>query len=307
MTRMPPFKSIEAFVVAARALSFTGAASTLNITVPAVSRRIQALETDLGLPLFERRHRKLSLTEAGRNYCATLGPALDAIRRASHEVRANTRPRLVKVSLPASLAAHWLVPRLSGFYRRHRGIRVELDSSGQAELEKAGHDAALARGEADIAIGLGHDSKPGLRSARLLDPEMFAVCGPSFLADHALASADALAEAPLLGLKGQPDLWGHWFRRAGLTGTPNIDHEFDDMRLLYRAAACDLGVALGVDVLVKPYLESRQLVRPFPSRFKLNDSYYVMWRAADTARRPAALFRDWLIGQGPLGRGARTC
>lgn len=314
MSRVPPFKSIEAFVVAARSLSFTGAASALHITVPAVSRRIQALETELGLPLFERRRRGLLLTDAGKNYFAELEPALDTIRRASRELRATVAPRLVKVSLPAALAANWLVPRLPGFYRKHRGIQVQLDSGGRHDLERAGHDAALASGDADIVVRLGGGSLPGLRTARLLDPQAFAVCGPSFPGGgRLLNSLDGLAELPLLGLKGQPQLWCAWFRSAGLASPPRIDHEFDDVHLLYRAAACDLGVALGVDVLVRPYLESRQLVRPFHSQFKLDDSYYVTWRAADSSR-PASLFRDWLIGQGhdgdagliPAGHGGRA-
>jgi LysR family glycine cleavage system transcriptional activator len=303
ISRVPPLKSIEAFVVAARSLSFTDTASTLNITVPAVSRRIQALESELGRPLFARERRGLSLTDAGKSYFADLEPALDTIRRASHEIRSAVPQHLVRVNLPASLAANWLVPRLPTFYRKHRGIQVELDSSGQRELESAGDDAALANGDADIVIRLGNSSLPGLRSSRLLDPEAFAVCSPAFLSGgQRTDSPEGLAELPLLGLKGQPRLWQEWFQCAGLIESPRISHAFDDVHLLYQAAACDLGVALGVDVLVRPYLESRQLVRAFHAQFKLTDSYYMRWRAAETSRS-ASLFRDWLIEQG-RGNGA---
>src|SRR6266850_2703271 len=99
--RMPPFKSIEAFVVAARALSFTEAASRLHLTVPAVSRRIQALETELGVPLFQRTHRTLRLTDAGETYLSNLAPALDMIRGASDRIRGKSRRHSVKISLPA--------------------------------------------------------------------------------------------------------------------------------------------------------------------------------------------------------------
>jgi LysR family glycine cleavage system transcriptional activator len=295
-SRMPPFKSIEAFVAAARALSFTEAASMLHITVPAVSRRIQALETDLGVTLFARNHRALALTHAGESYFANLEPAIEAIRRASHRVRAGARSRAVKVSMPASLAANWLVPRLHHFHARYRDIHVELESIG--EHDSAGDHAPLSAGEADIVIRLGNGNWPGLRAARLLDLEGFPVCSPGFLiADSLLGAIERLVEQPLLGIKGQPDLWPEWFRNAGLTTPVRIHQEFDNLHLLYRAAACGLGIALGVDVLVQPYLDDGQLVRPFNSQFKLSRSYYVICRTADLSRRPISTFRDWLCGQ----------
>src|SRR5258708_39506122 len=110
--RMPPFKSIEAFVVAARALSFTDAACALHLTVPAVSRRIQSLETELGVPLFHRKHRALELTDVGASYLSRLAPAIETIRHASDRLRGHSHGHSLKVSLPASLAANWLVPRL---------------------------------------------------------------------------------------------------------------------------------------------------------------------------------------------------
>jgi len=70
-----PLRAVEAFVAAARALSLTGAATALNLTVPAVSRRIHILERYLGVRLFHRLPRGLALTEAGQKYFAELGPA----------------------------------------------------------------------------------------------------------------------------------------------------------------------------------------------------------------------------------------
>lgn len=71
--RLPPFKSIEAFVVAAESLSFTTTASSLHITVPAVGRGIQALEAELGVALFQRTHRSLELTQVGEDAFGVCG------------------------------------------------------------------------------------------------------------------------------------------------------------------------------------------------------------------------------------------
>src|SRR6185312_2426578 len=106
------------------------------LTVPAISRRVRALELELGVPLFERSHRALELTEAGQAYLARLAPAIDTIRRASDGLRDGTRGNSLTVSLPASLAANWLVARLPAFQAAHRDIDVELRSmNGHGDLD----------------------------------------------------------------------------------------------------------------------------------------------------------------------------
>lgn len=302
LSRMPPFKSIEAFVVAAHSLSFTEAASTLNITVPAVSRRIQALETELGVPLFQRRHRTLSLTPAGQNYFSNVALAIDTIRRASDRVRAAAKLGSVRVGLPASLAANWLVPRLHQFHARHRGVHIQLNSVAEpSERQSTADCPAVNTGEADIVIRLGSGHWPGLRAVRLLELEAFPVGGPGFFSGEKELTPDDLAKLPLLGIRGQPELWREWFRGAGLGCPERIDQEFDDPHLLYSAAVCGLGIALGVNVLVQPYLDAGQLVRPFGRPFKLSKSYWMICRAADVSRRPVSTFRNWLLTQG-VGR-----
>jgi len=288
--RMPPFRSVEAFVVAARALSFTEAAATLHLTVPAVSRRIQVLETELGVALFERTHRALQLTAAGESYLAHLAPALETIRRASDGLRGETHGHALIVSLPASLAANWLVPRLPAFHAAHSGIEVELRSmNGHNDLDSS---------HADLAIWPGPGNWSGLRAERLLDMDAYPVCGAEYLARHPeLRAVDNLAACPLLAIAGQPEQWPAWLRAAGVSGTARVRQAFDNFHLLYRAAASGLGVALGVDVIVRPYLEQRQLVRPFDVSVKLSRGYYVVSRRNDWTQRPVSTFREWLLGQ----------
>jgi LysR family glycine cleavage system transcriptional activator len=288
--RLPPFKSIEAFVVAARVLSFTEAASTLNLTVPAVSRRIQTLESELGVPLFERAHRALTLTDAGASYLSHLAPAIETIRRASDDLRGGLRGDVLRISLPASLAASWLAPRLPAFQACHGGIALELHSmSGHGDLDG---------GDADLAIWPGTGNWPGLRAERLLDMDAYPVCSADFLARNpGLHAAADLATCPLLGIVGQPDIWTAWLRTAGVAAPAQVTHAFDNFHLLYRAAASGLGVALGVDVIVRHYIDDGELVRPFDLSCRLARGYYVVGRGSDWMLRPIRIFREWLAGQ----------
>ena len=294
--RMPPFKSIEAFVVAARVLSFTEAGSMLNLTVPAISRRIRALETELGVALFERTHRTLQLTDAGETYLSRLAPAIETIRRASDAVRDDTHGQTLRITLPASLAANWLVRLLPSFQAAHPELQLELQSmNGHTDLD----------GRADLAIWPGNGDWPGLRAERLFDMEAYAVCSPDFLADHpGLRAVDDLTALPLLGITGQEDLWNAWLRAAGIAGPARVQQSFDNFHLLYRAAASGLGVALGVDVIARPYVDEGELVRPFNTSFKLTKGYYVVCRSSDWSQRPICIFREWLMMQAGDREGA---
>ncbi len=294
--RMPPFKSIEAFVAAARLLSFTQAAAMLHLTVPAISRRVRALELDLGVALFWRTHRALELTEAGQAYLTRLAPAIDTIRRASEGLRGGAHGNSLTVSVPASLAANWLVARLPAFQAAHRDIDVELRSmNGHGDLDGS---------EADLAIWPGTGDWEGLRAERLLDMDAYPVCSADFLDAHpALRHMRDLAACPLLGIAGQQEAWNAWLQAAGIADRPQIRSAFDNFHLLYRAAASGLGVALGVDVIVRPYLEQGLLVRPFDVSFKLMKGYYVVCRSDDWMQPPISVFRQWLTEQAGAARG----
>src|SRR5947209_18569457 len=84
---LPPLDLLRGFESAARHLSFTRAAAELFLTQSAVSRQVQALEEYLGVPLFERRHKALVLTEAGHTYYRTVAHSLDQVREATRTLR----------------------------------------------------------------------------------------------------------------------------------------------------------------------------------------------------------------------------
>jgi LysR family glycine cleavage system transcriptional activator len=106
-----------------------------------------------------------------------------------------------------------------------------------------------------------------------------------------------LVACPLLGVAGQPEQWPAWLRGAGVAGAVRIRQAFDNFHLLYRAASSGLGVALGVDVIVRPYLEQGQVVRPFDVSVRLSKGYYVVCRGSDWTRHPVSIFREWLMAQ----------
>src|SRR5438270_13274021 len=116
---LPPLDLLRGFESAARHVSFTKAAEELFLTQSAVSRQIQALEEFLGVPLFERRHKSLALTEAGRTYLRTVGSVLDDLREAIRRLRESRTGRVLNVTTTVSFASMWLVPRLVRWRQSH--------------------------------------------------------------------------------------------------------------------------------------------------------------------------------------------
>src|SRR5882724_6131464 len=129
MRQLPPLNALRAFEAAARFLSFTRAGDELHVTHGAVSRQIQGLEAWLGTPLFRRLNRRVELTEAGAAYLAEIGASLDRIALASARVREEGRVRVLRINALPTFTIRWLIPRLSGFQRRHPQVEVRVTTS----------------------------------------------------------------------------------------------------------------------------------------------------------------------------------
>ena len=141
---LPPLELLVAFEAAARHLSFTRAASEVALTQSAVSRQIQSLEADLGVPLFRRLHRSLSLTDEGRALHAATAEALGRLDRATRELKREGKARAVVVTTTPGFAGLWLIPRLASFVAANPGVDVRISASTTlADLDHDGVDLAI--------------------------------------------------------------------------------------------------------------------------------------------------------------------
>jgi len=152
--RLPPLDLLASFEAAARHLSFTHAGAERFITQSAMSRQIRTLEDDLGVALFRRHHRALSLTEHGLRLQATCTAVLAQLRSAVSDIRAPSQREVLALTTTPGLAALWLIPRLPAFTRAHPGIDVRLDASFERRnLRADGFDLAIRYARVDTAEG----------------------------------------------------------------------------------------------------------------------------------------------------------
>lgn len=273
----------------------------MNLTVPALSRRIQLLEAHLGARLFLRLPRGLSLTEAGAAYFAMLAPAWDGVSSATEAARRRGRQGAVKVSVMPTFAANWLMPRLGRFHVGHADVEVELETSADlVDLQ--------ARPDLHCAIRLGKGPWPGLAGHPLLPVDAFPVVRPDFFGAMPVPRCprDLLAH-PLIGSDHQPEFWREWFAAANTDAAPRQYRSFDNLQIVYEAAAAGMGIALGLDPVVRPYLESGRLKRLFPAKLRLPRHFHLVWRQQDRiSDRAFVLFRDWLFREAEAYAGETT-
>src|SRR3954467_830918 len=203
--RLPALDLLVGFESAARHLSFTKAGEELFLTQSAVSRQIKELEDQLGVALFERRHRALLLTEAGQQFYAAAAQVLTTMRAATERLRAHSgRRRPLSVTTTHSFAALWLIPRLAGFTRMHPEVDVRITAETRVQdLERDGLDVALRHGPASLA---------GPQAVRVMGERVFPVCSPKLLRKRPLEKPGDLKNHVLLQYD-DPDArhpWLHW-------------------------------------------------------------------------------------------------
>lgn len=296
LRRLPPLDHLRGFVAAARHASFTKAGAALFLTQSAISRQVQALEAQLGTPLFRRSTRRLQLTAAGE---ILYRAALDAFTGLDEAVRQIAAPRHrpgVTLSTSIGFAALWLVPRLADFQALHPEIGVRLSAENRVidlELE-----------DVDLAIRYCAPADAPAGSRRLFGEALLPVIGPGL---HARLPAGAgldratLGQLSLLAFEdtgGYARLgWDAWLKPLGLAvSDARGSLQFNQYDQCIAAALAGQGVALGREPLIRDHLADGRLIALAPPRPDPERAYYLL--AGPSAERAAvAAFTAWLLGQ----------
>ncbi|MCP5153429.1 MAG: transcriptional regulator GcvA [Ectothiorhodospiraceae bacterium] len=288
MRHLPPLSAVRAFEAAARHLSFNLAARELHVTSSAISHQVRALETFLGVRLFQRSTRRVSLTDQGRSYLGSVSAALDQIDRATERVSRRGSSTL-HLSVSATFATEWLVPRLLGFQSSHPDIDVRLMTTvGMPDF--AGSDT-------DLGICFGHGEWRDLEAHLLVQEELVVVCSPQLARDEPGVRAPAdLARVPLIHVLPRVAQWRDWLAAMGLGG---VDAErgprFHTTSLALEAAEAGLGVAVASRALAQPHLTAGRLVIPFESKVPSRGGYYLVHPSGAAERQPLVAFKEWIL------------
>lgn len=286
--RLPSLDLLKGFEAAARHLSFTRAAEELYLTQSALSRQIQTLEEQLGVPLFERRHRALLLTDAGQVLQATARAVLDDLGQAVARIRRDQTAQPVTLSTAIPFAALWLLPRLPRFRQQHPDIEIFISADNRI--------LDLDRERIDLAVRYCPESMAPAGSHRLFGERLQPVCIPALAADPSrpLKQPQDLARHVLLHMDDErgrfPWLtWSQWFAAIGEPEPAGAGAvRFNQFDLMIQAALDGQGVALGRSPLVDRILEQGRLVAPFRDKHYSTSRAYFIVPSAAVAKRPEA-------------------
>ena len=293
--RLPPLDLLAAFESAARHLSFTKAGVERFLTQSAVSRQIKALEDDLGVALFRRRHRALELTDDGRRFAESVRSALDSLRTSVADIRAPNRREVLALTTTPGLASLWLIPRLSDFVSAHPGIDVRIDASfGRRDLAGEGFDVAIRYGRIGATEGtplFEEATQPACAPALARDRER-PLRVPADLRRHTLLQVAAPPGTSM------PLEWEPWLRAVGLERfEPAATMTFSNYDEAVGAAVAGQGVVLGRRPLIDALLKRRALVAPFKGETASARGYFLV-AAPNSNRKAAALaLQQWLLEQ----------
>jgi LysR family transcriptional regulator, glycine cleavage system transcriptional activator len=289
--RLPSLNGLRAFEAAARHLSFTQAAAELNVTQTAISHQIKRLEEELGIRLFIRQNRALSLTAEAKEYLPGIRAAFNDLRLATDRLLRRDDGHVLTVSTLASLAAKWLLPRLSAFQETHPGIDVRITTStALVDFRNDGVDAA---------IRYGRGQWPGLRADWLMADQLFPVCSPALLTGKKpLRKPEDLADHVLLHTSSyNDDDWRLWLTAAGLPANlskqPGIT--FDMVFMTIQAAIDGFGVAMGRTSYVKDDIAKGSLVVPFEITLPTDAGFYLVSPEGRADSPKLSAFRNWLV------------
>lgn len=287
-----PLNALQTFVVAAQARNLTRAAEQMHLTVSALSHQIRQLEERVDSKLFVRGPRGLRLTAVGERLLDKVAPHLLAIADAVKPFCARNENVLSLSAMP-SMASSWLLPRLPRFVARHPEVELNLDSSIEV--------VDFADGRHDAALRYGNGVWPSLVVEALLEEWLTPVASPSLLAGRKAPRLEQLGDLPLLCPE---DPWSDWFAMHGGKPPRRYAASFTDSESRQRAAVEGLGVALGRTTMVRPLIETGQLVALFPQLMKAKRWHYLVYPERSRKHAGFMAFREWVLDEAARFRAA---
>ncbi|MEK1905624.1 MAG: LysR family transcriptional regulator, partial [Pseudomonas sp.] len=261
---MDTLNCIDCFVRSAEAGSFAEAARRLGLTPAAVGKNVASLEARLGVRLFQRSTRSLTLTEAGERFLLEAAGGLRSLQSAmANLASAQGQPAgVLKVSMGLAFGRYYILPLLEEFLGRYPAVQPDWHFDNRVvELIAEGFDAA---------IGGGFDLSPGVVARELAPAHRVLLASPAYLAQHGepRSPAELSAHAGILIRSPQTGRVRPWMLRNREGQQAAIDLQarmtLGDPEASCQAALMNLGITLVSMPHALPHLDSGTLRRVLP-------------------------------------------
>ena len=297
---------LRAFEAVARHLNFRAAAEEMALTQSAVSRQIQSLEDEVGVPLFLRHTRAVELTSAGAQLLTAVTQALPRIDAAVRHIRQSAGRKSVGISTWASFASMWLIPRMEAFQHGNPDIDLRIDAT-DAHVD-------LAVSDVDLALRYAKPGGAAEGGLRLFGEQLAVVASPWLLKSSPPIREPADVAGFTLIEAGDAHRtmhleWLTWRRWLQINGQPALTPRrwlyFNYASQIAQAALAGQGLALARLPLVADSLANGDLVEVLPGhRMDSPLAYWLLVGPRNSQRPEVKAFCAWLHEQAQATREA---
>ncbi|WP_138933125.1 LysR substrate-binding domain-containing protein [Roseovarius arcticus] len=286
---LPNLNGLRVFEAAARHESFTKAADELNVTQSAVSKQVAGLEGHFGKLLFERRHKKITLTPFGREVFKAADISIATLRERLERI-GTKRALQIRLVADADFVQLWLFPRLPDFERSFPDIRISVET--RISMETPPTEGF------DFAVIWGRGAWRNCRFQPLMTNAVFVVCAPGYFDDLGRAPNLQDVRDDIL-IHDRSTFW--WSTLGSAAGARDFDPDagriYNQTALCLEAAARGDGLTVGDEVTTAGYLRDGRLICPFANRLPSPDSYFLVTPSGEQWSDETQAFVNWLSEQ----------
>jgi len=284
------FRQLQHFVAIVETGSISAAARRLYLAQPAISASIKKLENDLNAPLFHRRERGVSLTEAGQQFLSHAKQILKQANDAKLAMQAieGLDQGEVEIGVPPMLGSYFFPPLLMAFKHQYPALRLNILDTGTRNIRKK-----LLEGDLELGVVADHDLPPEFDSGKLIREEMV-VC---MAADHPLAEFEKIEYGEFL--KYELILFGKGYYHHSLIEKIS-QKEKDSPKIAFTSNLLPLiksvirkGYAISPMWKVTIQDDDQIVTRPFVEPFCIDLS--LAWRRDSYLSRANQAFRDFIL------------
>lgn len=259
---------------------------------PSVSASIKQLEHSLNIRLFDRGHRRISLTNAGLRFYADVSQALRGIEISAEAVHNMGRSDYVTLNSSSAFSYYWMMPKLSSLRQQHPEIDLRLQNSI--------HDPDLDAENISIGVRVGDGSWSDCVAEKIADEIIYPVASPMVMQSaRNLRTVPNLLHERLIHLEEPVRIrptWKQWFQHHGIVAGSNTEGmRLNDYALVLQAALTGEGFAFGWDHIVRDMITRRVLSAREDWAWTTGRGVYLVWSRQRKLSVNAEKVRDWIL------------
>jgi DNA-binding transcriptional LysR family regulator len=294
MSRHLPFSGLTAFRAIAAHKTFAEAGAALNVSQPAISRRLRELEIYLGCALFNRTTKPLSLTIEGRELLEAIERGFGVIETATERLQHKTTAPSITVTGPTGFLNYWFLHKLETFNQAFPDTSIKVIDSDASGAGRVG-DIDIRFLNSDTVDTLSDSGSP------IFNEAVFAAASPAYLAQANLVDLRVSTRNHVFLSVDAGDKWYSWgafFKKMGtLDSAPRRQFEFNSYSLLVNSMLSGHGIGLAWDGLLDKYFHTGALVRLSDVHVATKRGYYLFLRDGAGASRHVREVADWILSR----------